>query len=303
MKGMERISLVVVTWESRADLARLLDSMLSHLDPAHELVVVDNASDDDPEAEVARWAGPARFERLDRNRGFGAASNAGVALASSDAVVLVNPDVELLDDGLEALSRMAAEAGALVGPRLLNPDRSPQPSASGPVVGAWPWVGAIVPGAIQPAPVRARTEPWRLERTTEVAWLTGACIAAPRATMEKLGPFDPAIELMSEDLDLGLRASKAGIPSLFAPEACSVVHHGRTALVRRFDDAGLALALRNRRAAIARRYGRRRERRAWRAHLLRLRLRSAAKRALRGDREDELAEIHAAGRASRYEEI
>ena len=293
-------SLVVVTWNSRPDLARLLDSMLAQLEPVHELVVVDNASEDDPERELDRWPGPSRFQRLERNRGFGAACNAGVALSSGEAIVLLNPDVELLDGGILRLAGMALEAGALVGPRLLDPDDGIQPSASGPVVGAWPWVGAVLPGALQPPAMRARTEPWRLRHSAEVAWLTGACLAAPRAVLARLGPFDPAIELMSEDLDLCLRAEAAGVPILFAPGVCRIVHRGGTALTRRFEDAGLALAARNRRAVVARAYGAARERRGWRAQLLRLRLRSAAKRALGQDRGRELAELAAAHQAADY---
>jgi N-acetylglucosaminyl-diphospho-decaprenol L-rhamnosyltransferase len=296
-------SLVVVTWESRQDLSRLLDSMLAHLDPRHELVVVDNASGDEPERELGRWPGPTRYQRLESNRGFGAAANAGVALASSEGIVLLNPDVELLDGGLAALADGAVESGALVGPRLLNPDGTPQPSASGPVIGVWPWLGALVPGAVQPGPVRARTEPWRLDHRVEVTWLTGACIAAPRGVLAALGPFDERIELMSEDLDLCLRAGARGIPVVFAPRTCRLVHHGGSARERRFEDAGLALAARNRRAAIARAYGPSRERRGWRAQVLRLRLRAAAKGALRRDRRAEQAELAAARAAASYEPI
>jgi GT2 family glycosyltransferase len=291
-------SLVVVTWESEADLTRLVHSMLAHLPPRNELVVVDNASSDQPERALELWRGPTRFRRLEENLGFGAACNAGVEIASGEAIVLLNPDVELLDASLEALGDAALEAGALVGPRLINADRSRQPSASGPVVGPWPWIGAILPGALQPGPIRARAEPWRLERRVAVAWLTGACIAAPRQTLVELGPFDPAIELMSEDLDLCLRAAARGIPRLFAPELCRLIHHGASARAHRYEDAGLALAARNRRLAIARAYGPRRERRAWRAHLLGLRLRAVAKRVLRRDRSGELAELAAAREAA-----
>ena len=291
-------SLVVVSWESRRDLARLVDSMLEHLDHRHELVVADNASSDDPERELERWPGPGRFERLAGNRGFGAAANAGVAAASKEAVVLLNPDVELRDGSIAGLAAAALEWRALAGPRLLNPDGTTQPSARGPVVGPWPWIGALTPGALQPARMRARTEPWRLGRRTEVTWLTGACIAAPRQTQLGLGPFDEGIELLHEDLDLCLRASAWGIPVVFAPYLCEIVHHGGTALWRRFDDGGLALAARNRRQVIARAYGPTRERRSQGAQLLRLRLRAAAKGLLGRERDRELAELRAARAAA-----
>ena len=86
--------------------------------------------------------GAGRLIELDDNIGFGAASNVGVGEAGGDATVLLNPDTELLDDGLDRLAAAALERGALVGPRVLNPDGTIQPSASGPEVGAWPWVRA-----------------------------------------------------------------------------------------------------------------------------------------------------------------
>jgi len=292
--GSPRVSVVVVAWQSQEDLGRLLDSMLAHLDRCHQLVVVDNASNDEPEHELARWPGPTRFERQPRNRGFGAACNRGVELAAGEAVILANPDLELIDDCLGTLAGAAMELRGLVGPRLLNPDHTPQPSASGPVVGPWPWIGALWPGVLQPNVFRARTEPWRLRHRAQVTWLTGACIAAPRGLLVQLGPFDPAIELMSEDLDLCLRARQRNIPVVFAPDLCGVIHHGATARARRFDDAGLRLAAANRRAVIARAYGPGRERRAWRAQLLRLRLRTFAKRAFGRPADSELAELAAA---------
>ena len=149
--------------------------MNRHLDGEQELIVVDNASSDSPQEAAAGWNGEHRFIGLDENIGFGAASNTGVAAATAPATVLLNPDTELLDGGLDRLVAAALELGGLVGPRVLNPDGSIQPSASGPEVGVWPWVRALVPAGVQPAPLRARTEPYRLERRVGVTWLTGAC--------------------------------------------------------------------------------------------------------------------------------
>jgi GT2 family glycosyltransferase len=111
-----------------------------------ELIVVDNASSDDPSEAVRAWRGERRLIALERNVGFGAAANAGVEAARHEGVVLLNPDTVLLDPSLGGLVELALSRGVLAGPRLLNPDRSPQPSASGPPVGIWPWMSAVVPG-------------------------------------------------------------------------------------------------------------------------------------------------------------
>jgi GT2 family glycosyltransferase len=297
--SQERYSVVVVTWQSAGELARLVASMERYLGDGPELVVVDNASDDDPEAAARRWTGgPVDFVRLERNAGFGAASNEGVRRADGDVVVLLNPDTELVDSSLDDLAAEARRHRAILGPRLLEADRSVQPSAEGPPVGVWPWVGALVPGAVQPALLAARTEPWRLDRGVEVSWLTGACLAAPRDLLAGLGPFDERIELYGEDMDLGLRAREAGIASWYRPDVARVVHHGAASTSRRYDaEQRATLKARNRRGAIRRAHGARAERRAWRADQLRFGLRAAAKRALRRDPERDRRDLRAVRRA------
>ena len=252
------------------------------LDGEQELIVVDNASSERPRAEAAAWKGPGRLIELEENIGFGGGSNVGVGEASGEATVLLNPDTELLDDGLDRLAASALERAALVGPRVLNPDGTIQPSASGPEVGAWPWVRALVPAAIQPEAVRARTEPYRLERALDVSWLTGSCVAGPTGVLRRLGPFDPALHMFGEDVDLGLRAGARGVPSRFDPTACRIVHHGQgsSTLVYGSREGWRPTGTLNWRAAVRRAYGPRRETLAWWALRVNLRLRLLAKTVL-----------------------
>lgn len=285
-------SIVMVTWQCAEHLRRLIPSLVRHA-PAAELIVIDNASDDDPESAARAFKGDVTFIQLDANLGYGAAANVGVEVARGDAVVLLNPDTELAGPGLEALCGFALRERALAGPRLLDPDGSVQPSAAGPPVGAWPWVGALMPGRIAPAAVRRRTEPWRLARTTEVAWITGACVAGPRDVLEALGPFDPAIHLYGEDMDLGLRAASLGTPSYICPELATVIHHRRGSTSKRFASGPEPLMARNQRLVLQRHFGERREANARRAQRLNLLARSVAKRALRRDAGREERMLHA----------
>lgn len=274
-------SVVVVTWNCADALATLVDSLDEWLrDEPPELVVVDNASDDDPFAAARRRQGPLELVRLDGNRGFGAAANEGIRRAAGAAVVVLNPDTWLVDGSLPALARAALERDAIVGPRVLDPDGAVQPSASGPVVGLWPWLRVLVPGALAAPSLRSRLEPWRLERATRVAWLTASCIAAPRELLLGLGPFDESLHLYSEDLELGLRAGRAGIASWFLPDVARVVHVGDVSSAQRYPDGGLAAAAVNARRVLERQYGAGPARRALRADRWRLAVRLAAKRLL-----------------------
>ncbi len=274
------LSFVVVTWESAADLRLLLGALDGRAGPEAELIVVDNASGDEPEAALAAWSHRRRFERLPENVGFGAAVNRGVALAAGEAVVVINPDARPLDAGLPELARFACRERCLAGPRLVEADGSDQPSASGPPAGVWPWIGAVLPGRAQPRALQRRTEPWRLASATQVAWLSGACFAAPRDLLIELGPFDPAIHMYAEDMELGLRAESRGVGSWFCPELARVEHRRRGSSLRRWPEGPERVAAASRRQVLRRAVGARAERRSWLAQRLRLRLRLLAKRAL-----------------------
>jgi len=300
---MHGYSVVVVTWQSAPMLEALVATMNRHLGTAPELVVVDNLSRDDPERAAREYRGRVRFMPLERNVGFGAACNIGVENASGSCVAMLNPDTELVDASLDELAAFALRRRALAGPRLLNPDGSVQPSASGAPVGLWPWIGAVFPGRLQPGPLRDRTEPWRAPHTIRVAWLTGACVAAPRDALLALGPFDPAIHLYSEDMDLGLRAARAGIPSWFCPDLCRVVHRGGASASIAFPRGAELLAARNRRAVVQRVYGARRERAGWLAQRANLRLRVAAKGVLGLDASADRATLEGARSATSIPEL
>jgi GT2 family glycosyltransferase len=286
-------SIVVVTWQCAGYLAELVRTMNEHLDGTQELVVVDNASEDHPAEAAKRWKGPVEFIQTGENLGFGVGSNVGTAKARGPAVVLLNPDTELRDNGLDRLAAMVLERRVLGGPRMLNPDGTEQASASGPEVGAWPWIRAVLPGALTPGAIVARTEPWRVEHDVQVSWITGACVAGPTDVLRKLGPFDPALHMYGEDLDLGLRAADAGIPSIFSPGSAEIVHHGggSSSLTYGTAEGWKPMGAIQWRAVLRRTYGGRREARAWRALRLNLALRVWAKRALRWN--------HASDEASR----
>jgi N-acetylglucosaminyl-diphospho-decaprenol L-rhamnosyltransferase len=245
-------TVLVVVHDSEPQLAALLDSIERHLAAAPQLVVVDSGSRDRGAALAA--ARGAEVVALEGNPGFGAANNAGLRRARHEVTVLLNPDCELVDGSLAALARRAAGRDALLAPRLLSPDGTPQDGAH-PVPGrASALVPALVPPRALPRPLRERFEPWRAERARRVGWAIGACLAGRTDVLRRLGPFDPAAFLFYEDLDLCLRARAAGVPTELHPDA-RVLHHGGHATGPALGACVLDLEARRRRAVIGARLG------------------------------------------------
>ena len=242
------VAYVTVTHNSARDLERLLRSL-----PAGARVVVVDAASTDDSVAVARAHG-ARVIEGD-NAGYGAAANAGVAACDAAVAVVLNPDVELVDDSLDALAAAVTPDRILV-PLVLLPDGSRQDIAHNGPAGWSDLAIALGPPAALPEPLRTKVEPWRAHAPRKVDWPVGACIAGRTDTLRRLGPFDPAIFLYSEDLDLGLRAQAAGIETWFWPQA-RVIHHQSHATTRAFGGEPYERLARQRHDVVARRLGER----------------------------------------------
>jgi N-acetylglucosaminyl-diphospho-decaprenol L-rhamnosyltransferase len=240
-------TIVTVLHDSAPELPALLAGIDRHLRPRPQIIAVDSGSSDDG-PRIARDGG-AEVVALDGNPGFGAASNAGVARASESVTVLLNPDCELLDAGLAALAARAEEGEALLVPRLLDADGSPQRSAH-------PLPGRPATLARALLPTQALPQPHRTRRTRRVGWAIAACLAARTELLLRLGPFDPTAFLFYEDLDLCLRARAAGVPTVLHPEV-RVRHLGGRSTARAFGGEAFVVQAQRRREVVRTRLGRR----------------------------------------------
>jgi GT2 family glycosyltransferase len=255
------IALVTVLHDSEREVSALLRSVERHLPAAH-LVAVDSGSTDGGAAAVRNAAPDATVLELGRNAGFGAACNAAMDAVEEPVAVLLNPDVELLDP---SLAELAAEVmrddrpERVLAPLVIRPEGRREQSAHAEPGSPHELARALVPGTALPPPLRTPVEPWRSNRPVRVGWAVGCCLVARTDTLRRLGPFDDRDFMYAEDLDLGLRASDAGIETWFWP-AARVLHHGAHASTRVFGGEPYALLASRRREVVRRWRGRRRQR-------------------------------------------
>jgi N-acetylglucosaminyl-diphospho-decaprenol L-rhamnosyltransferase len=244
------LALVTVTHNSAAELATLLHTAQRQL-PGASVVVVDCASADES-AAVARATPGVTLVALEENVGFGAASNRGLDEVREPVTALVNPDVELLDDSLDALAAEAARddrPARLLAPLVLSPDGSRQDTVH-PRPASWPeLLGAVVPPSLVPA-----ASPWRSRSPRRVGWAVGCALVAQSDTLRALGPFDGRIFMYGEDLELALRAAQAGIETWFWPSS-RVLHHAAHSTASAFGGEPFDRLARARRDVVARTYG------------------------------------------------
>ena len=217
---MPVVTAVVVSYNHPGLLRRCLDALLAQRGVGVEVVVVDNASPDPGIAALAPEYPDVRWRFHPANVGFGAACNAGVAEATTEYVVTLNPDVELEPGCLEALVAVAVDSPhvGMVAATLLKYDQPTLVDSMGIAVDragiAWERHAgrplAAVPGE---------------QSTPPLLGPVGAVALFRRAVFADIGGFDPTLFLYHEDTDLAWRARNAGWECALAPAALARHHH------------------------------------------------------------------------------
>ncbi len=218
-----RLSIVIVSFNAAADLARCLESL--HRSPPaieHDIVVVDNASQDGSAAMVrSRWP-RVRVLEQDVNVGFAAGTNAGIRASRGELLLFLNNDTIVPAGAIDTLIERFSihPATAVAGPRLIDAEGRAELSF-GPMISPLgelkqKAIGMLYAGRFGPV------ERWAervTHRETYVDWVSGACLLVARADAESVGLLDQRYFLYTEDVDFCAALRARGRRILYAPDA------------------------------------------------------------------------------------
>ena len=181
MNNMYPVSVVLVTHNSEKVIADALDSVLEC--NVSEVIVVDCGSDDSTHEIVT---GKQRVQLISiGNEGYGRGNNAGIALATQDFVLILNPDVLITLVEFEKLFNFCS---TLANPSIVAPKMYHQSGVNKVYRRDSQFVGP----------------------RKYVDKVCGAAMMFPRTLFQQLNGFDPNIFLYFEETDLCYRAKKIG---------------------------------------------------------------------------------------------
>ena len=228
------ISYCVVNTNGREHLLACLEAIRSTnpTELEHEVLVLDNASEDGSADAVREWiAGPGTGEPvrlIESELRAGKAENDSRLLAEATAPVclLLNEDAELRPGAVAALvgALEARPRAAAAGSQLLAPDGTPQPCA-------WrlPGLVTVLAGAFFLH--RALSVQSRGDALRGVGWVQSSAMLVRREAAEAIGFLDPEFFVYSDETDFCKRLHDAGWSVLFVPDA-RAVHHEQLATDR-----------------------------------------------------------------------
>lgn len=223
------VTVLIVNFKVYDELAGCLDALAADTDGANaDVVVVDYESEQARLAKaLAHHPRAIAIPRHD-NRGFAAGINEAARRASTDLLLLLNPDTRVRPGSLRALiDHLSASPDVVAaGPKVISPDSSLQatgrtfPTALTGLFGRTSLFTKVFPDN---ALSRKNLPSAAVDQAIDVDWVAGTCVLARTRAFREVGGFDEGFFLYWEDADLCQRLRARGGRIMYVPAAV-VVH-------------------------------------------------------------------------------
>lgn len=205
-----RVSIIIVTWNALPLLKQCLPSVVATSYSDFEVIIADNASEDETAAWVREHYPQVKVVTHEENWAFCRGNNAAVPHATGDIIIFLNNDVEVPQDWLGPIVDAFARDERLgaAQPKLLqytDRKRFEYAGASGGYIDRYGY--PFTRGRLF---FTMEKDAGQYDSTTEIFWASGAAMAVRRRVLDEVGLFDEQFELHMEEIDLCWRIRRAG---------------------------------------------------------------------------------------------
>ena len=227
-----KVSIIVLAWNSAQRIEACLASLPAGLTASHEVIVVDNGSQDQTVSVLRARFPHVRIIANRKNRGVAPARNQGIRCAQGEYILILDDDTIVHPAALDQLVQLLdsrPEVG-LCGPKLVDAEGRLCLSCR-----LFPTLldklGRRFPSALtRRAARRAELADWAHDTLRPVDYMIGACQLIRRRALDEVGLLDERIFYGPEDVDLCLRMHQAGWQVVYQPAA--VVTHAEQRIAR-----------------------------------------------------------------------
>lgn len=225
---MKDVSIIIVNYNSGPLTKQCIKSVQnSGLKLACEIIVVDNSSaDDSVEMLKSEFSDNKDIKIIENkeNNGFASGVNIGIKTSNSRYILILNPDITIIDDAITALYNFMEkqpECG-IASPKLLNPNGTVQNSCFRFVT---PFIILYRRTFLGKLPFGKKALHYFLMKDFDhnsvrnVAWVLGSSLFACKKAIDKVGLMDERFFMYFEDVDWCRRFHENGYKVYYYPEA------------------------------------------------------------------------------------
>ena len=219
----KKIAVLILNWNGQHLLERFLPSIVEYNSTIADVIVIDNASSDDSISFLKENYPSIQRIEFEKNYGFAKGYNKAIELVSYEYVVLLNSDVRVTDNWLQApfdflesnLSYAACQ------PKILDekdPSKFEYAGACGGYIDflGYPFCRGRIFDALE-------EDKGQYNSIKDVFWASGAALFVRRTEYIETGGLDARFFAHQEEIDLCWRLLNRGFKIACVPQ--SIVYH------------------------------------------------------------------------------
>ncbi|MFH1509064.1 MAG: glycosyltransferase family 2 protein [bacterium] len=235
------ISIILVSYENPGILMQCIKSILKEANKPNEsfeIIVVDNSINNKNRNEIKEkieddFSKEVKLIKNKKNVGFPKAVNQGIKNSSGKYVLILNPDITVLENSINKLAAFLDqhEEVAIVSPKLVNPKGTIQFSCFSffttikTIIYRRTSLGNLNKGKKNLEKFSLTN--WNHAEARPVAWMLGSAMMAKREAIKKVGLMDERFFMYMEDVDWCRRFWRAGYKVYYYPDAAMVHYYQR----------------------------------------------------------------------------
>jgi N-acetylglucosaminyl-diphospho-decaprenol L-rhamnosyltransferase len=211
------LSFIILNYHSEKYLTACISSLEKNaLGFKYEIIIINNNLE---KLELAFTNQSIQILNTFSNPGFAKGCNLGASIATGKILFFLNPDTKILDDKLNTILPLLADATlGIVAPTLLTKTGKPQPWRAGAEI-------TPLQTVLQNILFKKKFPLSQKTPAAKLAWVSGAAMLIKKDFFEKIGGFDENFFMYFEDVDLCKRVRQFGKKIVLCSEP-KVLHYG-----------------------------------------------------------------------------
>ena len=217
------VAVVILNWNGKSFLEKFLPSVMESTYKNLNVIVADNASDDDSIDFLKKYYPAVKILLSNTNEGFAKGYNSALKQVSTDYYILLNSDIQVTPGWIEPVISLM-ESDEKIGacqPKILSFKQRKQFEYAGACGGFIDKLGyPFTRGRIFET---CEIDSGQYDNSTQIFWATGAALFVRARVFHELNGFDEFFFAHQEEIDLCWRMQRKGYSIYVVPS--SVVYH------------------------------------------------------------------------------